>query len=89
MSKRRNFKEEFDDLEQTALMWQYGMLGGFKTTLMKLISIADTSNLMKLSKSFPHEVLVYTMYVNTEGWWQDVDSRYRKWRQEGSKEETV
>ena len=57
--------------EKIIYEWQYRMMGGFYTSLMKTISSADEINLSRLSRAFPEHVSAYRKYIGEHGWWQD------------------
>ena len=66
---------ELDESEKIVYMWQYKMLGGFKSELMKVISRADNDNLDKLEKGFPDEVIGYRKFSRIAGWWENVENK--------------
>ena len=55
--------------------WQYRMLGGFFTGLAEIISRADAVNTEKLRKGFPDEVDAVKNYLNTPGWWEQLQEK--------------
>ena len=67
--------ENLTEGEQFIFMWQYGMLGDFKTALIGAIMVADEHNLQRLRRGFPTEVKSYLLYINVEGWWKEVQDK--------------
>jgi hypothetical protein len=59
---------EFTDVEQFAIDWQYGRLGGFKEALVQPIMKADMHNIEMLRMGFPVEVEAIYNYQNIDGW---------------------
>ena len=73
-----------DTLTQSELfiyMWQQGMLGDFKKSLMRTITLADQSNLSRLEEGFPMEVSGYRCFAYRAGWWQEVEKKVAEWRE--------
>jgi hypothetical protein len=50
-------------------------LGGFKTALWTAIKRADLSNLDRLKKGFPEEVIAYERWIGESGYAESVKSR--------------
>ena len=67
-----NNLENLDESERFVYEWQFGMLGGFKRSLIETIGRADGCNLDLLRLGFPDEVLGYENYTRIDGWWQNV-----------------
>ena len=67
--------EKLAKSEEFILMWQYRMLGHFKTALMEAICLADDGNLARLRLGFPNEVDGYINYTQVNGWWQVVQKK--------------
>jgi len=63
--------------ETIIIYWQLELLGGFYTTLMKAITLADTEHLDKLALSFPVHVNAYKRFSTESGWWQTVTTKYK------------
>ena len=61
--------------------WKMNMLGGFKSSLMHTITLADSSNLACLEKGFPMEVSAYKCFAYRWGWWEGVEKKMVKWKQ--------
>ena len=55
--------------------WQYGILGGFESTLWNAITRADGHNLNALGKGFPDEVNGYKKYTSEAGWFEGVRNK--------------
>jgi len=49
--------------------WQFKQLGGFDKRLSKAIAHADGSNLIRLYKGFPREVLAMRSFNIKNGYW--------------------
>lgn len=58
--------------EQLIYDWQYGVQGGFISSLIETILRADISNTHKLSKIYPVEVQAVLNYRDKIGWWENV-----------------
>lgn len=58
--------------------WQLGQTGGFFKHLIEAIIRADSTNMEKLSKSFPDLVAAVNCYQNVEGYWEDLKRRYEQ-----------
>ena len=67
--------DKLDNSEKFIFMWQYRLLGHFKTALIEVICRADDNNLEKLSLGFPDEVRGYINYNQTPGWWEEVQKK--------------
>ncbi len=70
--------DELTKGEAFIVMWQYQLLGDFKTALIHAIMVADESNLEKLRLGFPDEVESYLDYSRVDGWWRDLQSKIGK-----------
>lgn len=58
--------------EEFIVEWRYGMLGDFKTALIRVIARADIHNQAKLALGFPDEVKAYQQYTQKDEWWNKV-----------------
>ena len=67
--------ENLTEGERFIVMWQYRILGDFKSALIEAIARADTSNRSALAKGFPVEVEAYTYYTEISGWWDAVEKK--------------
>ena len=67
--------ENLNAEEQAVMEWQYGILGGFKSTLWEAITRADSQNLEALGKGFPDEVNGYKKFAHVSGWFESVRHR--------------
>lgn len=61
--------------EQQLIDWQYHRLGGFDSALWSLITRADSTNLARLHRAYPHHVDAYEAYISKPGYWADVKRR--------------
>lgn len=68
----REFFETLPVGAQKLIEWQFGMTGGFYTSLFHLIRQADDTNRARLRLAFPDEVDAFQQYHYVEGWWPDV-----------------
>jgi hypothetical protein len=68
---------EFTEGERSLLgrQLQPDTQGRFETLLWKMIETADSTNLKRLSFSFPSHVAAYRNYSYTENWWQELRER--------------
>ena len=66
---------KLDDSEKFIFLWQYRMLGHFKTALIQTIIKADDNNLARLRLGFPDEVDGFINYSQTGGWWKEVQRK--------------
>lgn len=67
-------------MEQAELEFMFfmrGTSGSFMTNLFKTIMSADISNQMKLSLGFPNEVEVVRKYRNEDGYWQNLQKKFK------------
>lgn len=72
---------EFNKLtagEQSLVMWQYHMEGGFMSTLWELLVRADRENLARLELAFPSHVKAFRNYSQVHGWWEGIQDRLKK-----------
>lgn len=60
--------------------YEYGISGGFMTLLFKAMSSADFENRAKLALGYPEEVEALTRFKNEDGYWEDLQERYREVR---------
>ena len=67
--------EGLSEGEEFIVMWQFRLLGHFKTALIEVICLADEDNLDKLRLGFPYEVDGYEKYTQTSGWWEEVKKK--------------
>ena len=63
--------------EEAVLLWQYRMLGHFRTALFEAIARADQANLSRLRMGFPIEVGGFDKFTNEEGWWHATKEKAR------------
>ena len=70
--------DKLDNSEKFIFMWQYRLLGHFRTALIETICRADDDNLGKLSLGFPDEVKGYINYARVTGWWKEVQLKAEK-----------
>lgn len=62
--------------------WKLGILGDFKKSLMHTITLADSSNLSRLEEGFPMEISAYKCFAYIDGWWQEVEKKVAKWKED-------
>jgi hypothetical protein len=73
-----NLKKELihpDELE--FIYYKRGAAGSFRTGLYDLFFKADTQNRMRLIMAFPY-LWVIESYANKEGYWKDLQERFKK-----------
>lgn len=66
---------ELGPVEQFAVRWQYGQLGGFYAYLAEAIARADETNREALRKCFPLAVESIDRYQREPGWWVGIMKR--------------
>jgi hypothetical protein len=69
---------ELTQEEQNIMEWQYSMMSGFYSALMRAIQKADVHNLERLRLGFPVYVSAFEKYSRVEGWWDEVRPKIRK-----------
>ena len=55
--------EDWTDAEKFVVKWQFGLLGDFRTALIRAITLADDRNLEQLALGFPDEVAGYRAWA--------------------------
>lgn len=67
--------DKLNKSEEFIFMWQYRLLGHFRTALIEAICRADDDNLARLRLGFPDEVEGYINYSRVAGWWTEVQRK--------------
>ncbi len=75
--------DKLDKSEKFIFMWQYRLLGHFRTALIEAIMLADITNLEKIRLAYPDEVEGYLNYSTTPGWWKEVQLKAEKEEKDG------
>lgn len=71
----KSLHKELTQGEVDLYYWQYNKLGGFMTKIFDAMSVADNTNLKKLSKAYPEQVAAYRRYCNENGYWNNIKDR--------------
>ena len=61
--------------EAFVVKWQYRLLGDFEAALAICLTRADHKNFDRLEVAFPTQAGGYWRYVNTPGWWDEVEKK--------------
>lgn len=55
--------------------WQYRYAGDFYKALAHAMTVADRGNFTSLAVGFPEEAHAMHDYLNTSGWWPDLQEK--------------
>ncbi len=58
--------------------WQYGILGGFYTSLMQTMMRDDTLNSERLSLAYPSLMKAVNRFRNEEGYWEYIETKMKQ-----------
>lgn len=74
----KTLKDGLSTGEKLFAEYLFNMSGGFYDEFFSAAMIADNKNLEKLAKGYPEEIEALRRYKNEDGYWRNLQLRYRK-----------